>query len=638
MHSIHCARLRLLSLAVCVFTGALPPTYAQGDDQAQLAFTRSHYNKNEYRIPMRDGVKLFTAVYVPRDQTQPHPILLERTPYSISPYGADNYRAVLGPTPEYEKEGFIVVYQDVRGRHESEGLFVDNPVIKDRLTGPKDIDETSDTYDTIDWLLKNVPNNNGRVGMWGISYPGMFAAFGLIRSHPALKAVSPQAPMGDVGNGDDAYHNGAFFLAANFDFYTGFHPRGLNPTGEPAWPDFSYGTPDAYEFFLRMDSIGHADSMFPGHHNSYWTDTLLHPNYDAFWASRAIAPHLRHITPAVLFVGGWFDAEDLAGPLKLFRAADQQGEAPSLTLVMGPWRHGGWAHGAGDRLGNLRFNNDTGAFFRDQIELPFFRRYLMPDNGVKGSDSPAKFPKAWVFETGSNHWRQFDAWPPAAAQRRSLYLTSAGGLGFAPSTESGCDEYTSDPAKPVPVTSEIGEGMPGDYLTRDQRFASRRPDVLTYKTPPLDHDLTIAGPVNASLRVATSGTDSDFIVKLIDVYPDNFPNPNPNPTGIEMGGYQQIVRGEPFRGKFRRDMAHPEPFRPGAPDWIQFAMPDVFHTFRAGHSIMVQIQSSWFPLVDRNPQRFENIPTARNSDFQKAIERVYYGGRSGTRLDVLVLP
>jgi hypothetical protein len=345
---------------------------------------------------------------------------------------------------------------------------------------------------------------------------------------------------------------------------------------------------------------------------------------------------MRHITPAVLFVGGWFDAEDLAGPLKLFRAADKDGSAPPLTLVMGPWSHGEWGRGRGDRLGNLRFKSATGEFFRDDIELPFFNYYL---KGAEGADA-GKFPKAWVFETGRNEWRRFEAWPPPNVTRRSFYFGAGGRLTFEPASNvsPGYDEYTSDPAKPVPVMSEIGEGMPGDYMTRDQRFAARRTDVLVYQTEPLARDITIAGPVAPRLRVSTSGTDADFVVKLIDVYPNDFPNPDPKPAGVEMPGYEQLVRGEPFRGKFRRSMARPKPFRPGKAEEIDFSMPDVFHTFRAGHRIMAQIQSSWFPLVDRNPQKFVNIPTAGAADFQKEVERVYRGGENGSRIEALELP
>ena len=601
----------------------------------QLEYTRSHYTKFDFRIPMRDGVHLFTSVYVPKDTSVQYPIILQRTPYSVGPYGIDNYRTFVGPSELFTKEGFIVAYQDVRGRYLSEGAFVDVPSHK-QPGGPKDTDESTDTYDTIDWLVKNVPNNNGRAGIWGISYPGFYAAFSLINAHPALKAVSPQAPMGDVGNGDDSYHNGAFYLAANFGFYTGFKPR----KGEPARPEdskrFDYGTRDEYDFYLRLGSLANANERYLKHENPYWDDLLKHPDYDTFWQSRALAPHMRNVTPAVLWVGGWFDAEDLAGPLKLFYASEASGPAAANTLVMGPWPHGGWSRLDGDKLGNLNFASKTGEFYREHIELPFFIQNLKgKGDGLKASAN-ATPPKAWLFETGRNEWVRFDSWPPKSAAPRSLYFGSNGTLSFnAP--DSGFDEYTSDPARPVPVTGEIGAGMPSDYMTYDQRFASKRPDVLVYQTNPLDHDVTIAGPVQAVLRVSTSGTDSDFVVKLIDVYPDDYPDADPNPTRIHMGGYQQLVRGEPFRGKFRNSFEHPEPFVSNEPAKIAFATPDVCHVFRPGHRIMVQIQSSWFPLTDRNPQQYLDIPNAKATDFRKAVERVYRGGPDGSRISVNVV-
>jgi len=603
--------------------------HAQTADRGkQLEYTRSHYTKFDYRIPMRDGVKLFTSVYVPKDRTQSYPFLMERTPYSVAPYGIDNYRTVLGQSEAFEKEGFIFVYQDVRGRYLSEGNFVDVPVHKLRFEGPRDSDESTDTYDTIDWLLKNVPGNNGKAGIMGISYPGFYAAFGMINAHPALKAASPQAPMGDVGNGDDAFHNGAFYLAANFGFYSSFKPRGLEPERPTARVPFDFGTPDQYDFYLRMGPLANSNEKYLKNENPYWNENLVHATYDEFWASRALAPHMHNITPAALFVGGWFDAEDLSGPLKLFRAVEASGSKSPNTLVMGPWRHGGWARGDGTTLGNLNFGSKTAEFCRDQIELPFFIRHLKePRKDAKKESSPApEYPKAWVFQTGTNQWERYDQWPPKAATQRKLHLSAKGVLQFDadPSGNSTFDEYVSDPAKPVPLLGFAGAGMPGDYMTVDQRFASARPDVLVYQTAPLEGDVTIAGPVAPSLRVSTTGTDSDFVVKLIDVYPGDYPDPEPNPTHVVMGGYQQLVRGEPFRGKFRRSMSKPEPFTPGTAEVIDFTMPDVCHTFRAGHRIMVQIQSSWFPLTDRNPQVFTDIPNAKVGDFKKATERVYH--------------
>jgi hypothetical protein len=503
----------------------------------------------------------------------------------------------------------------------------------------KDVDESTDTYDTIDWLIKNVPNNNGRVGIWGISYPGFYAAFGMIDAHPALKAASPQAPVGDVADGDDAFHNGAFFLAANFGFYSVFKPR---PDG-PARPDrrarFDFGTPDAYDFFLRMGPLSNSNAKYFKNENPYWNANLEHPNYDDYWQARSLVPHMKNIKPAVLFVGGWFDAEDLAGPLKLFYALEKNGPSAPNLLVMGPWLHGGWADMDGDQLGNLRFNSKTGEFYREEIELPFFVQHLKGKvDGLKASKEGA-IPKAWVFATGTNEWRKFDAWPPREAKEKTLFLCPGGKLSFeaGDNEPEAFDEYLSDPANPVPVIGTIGEGMPGDYMTEDQRFASRRPDVLVYETEPLDRDVVIAGPITPLLKVSTSGTDSDFVVKLIDVYPNDYPDPEPNPAAIRMGGYQQLVRGEPFRGKFRKSLERPEPFVPNQADKIEFVMPDVYHVFRPGHRIMVQIQSSWFPLTDRNPQKFMDIPKAKEADFVKAVERVYRGGADGSRVRLLVL-
>ncbi len=627
-----------MAFGLCCLALSLLQAQAPAPDQKkQIEYTRSHYTKYEFRIPMRDGLKLFTSVYVPKDRAQQYPILLQRTPYSVAPYGIDNYRALVGPSELAEKEGFIVAYQDVRGRYLSEGTFIDVPPHKTVFSGPKDTDESTDTYDTVDWLVKNIPNNNGRVGMWGISYPGFYAAYGLMNSHPALKAVSPQAPMGDVGNGDDAYHNGAFHLPANFGFYTFFKVRGPDPERPQLSAGFDFGTHDQYEFYLHAGPLANYNERYLKNQNSYWNDILKHPAYDEFWQSRAQAPHMKNVTPATLFVGGWFDAEDLSGPLKLFRAIEKDGPKAPNTLIMGPWCHGCWSRGDGNTLGDLNFASNTGEFFREHIELPFFIQNLKGKGEGLKTAPDNEIPKAWVFETGTNEWRRFAVWPPKNAMQKSLYLTANGGLSFTEPTAQAFDEYTSDPAKPVPILSGIGSGFPRDYMTYDQRFASRRPDVLAYQTPPLEHDVTVAGPITPILKVATSGTDSDFIVKLIDVYPDDYPNPDPNPASVQMGGYQQLVRAEPFRGKYRNDRAKPEPFSPNQPAKIEFVMPDICHTFRSGHRIMVQIQSTWFPLIDLNPQQFVNIPTAKTGDFVKATERVYHGGADGSRLSVLAI-
>ncbi|HZS53676.1 MAG TPA: CocE/NonD family hydrolase [Bryobacteraceae bacterium] len=570
---------------------------------------KSHYTKREYKIAMRDGVHLFTAVYVPNDASpsQKYPFLMTRTPYGVSPYGEDKFPRQLGPGVKFAEDGYIFVYQDVRGRNMSEGKFVEMRPEPDHLEGTE-ISEASDTYDTIEWLLKNVPNNNGRVGLVGTSYPGFYTSAGTINAHPALVAASPQAPMADIYMGDDAYHNGAFFLIANFSFYTAFGKQN-NPEIPMRESRFDYGTQDGYQFYLNMGPLVNSDEKYFQFKNPYWTDCYTHTTYDEFWRSRDVLPHLKNIKPAILVVGGWFDAEDLSGTLKTFRAINKQSPGSSDQLVMGPWVHGGWNRLPGDNLGDLSFGSNNSGFFQDEIELPFFRHYL------KNADDAA-LPKAYMFETGKNVWRKEQQWPPANVIPRKLYFQADGKLSFAaPSQNAGFDEYVSDPANPVPFYSQPTLSMAREYMDADQRFVQGRPDVLTYETEPLADDLTVAGPISPKLFVSTTGTDSDFVVKLIDVYPET--------TGDSLSGYEQLVRGEPFRGKFRNSFEHPEPFQPGEIAQIQFAMPDIFHCFQRGHRIMIQVQSSWFPLADRNPQTFTDIPNAKAADFQKATERLY---------------
>ncbi len=573
----------------------------------------AHYTKSEFRIPMRDGVRLFTAVYTPKDTSQKYPILMTRTPYSIAPYGAGKYPERLGPSRKFAEDKFIFVYQDVRGRFMSEGEFVEMRPEKDETNGPNDVDESTDTNDTIDWLIKNVPNNNGKAGLIGISYPGFYTTAGLINAHPALVAASPQAPMSDLYMGDDAYHNGAFFLIANFPFYAFFGKQNNPEMPKPEkWFDygtFDYGTKDGYQFYLQMGSLNNADEKYFKYRNPYWTDLIRHPDYDDFWKSRDVLPHLKNIKPAVLVVGGWFDAEDLSGTLKTFRAIEKQSPGTADKLVMGPWVHGGWSRTGGEKLGDISFGSKTSDFFQNAIELPFFKHYL------KDAPDP-DLPKAYVFETGKNVWQKEDQWPPAKAHPMRLYLHAHRALTMEPPAEdAGFDEYVSDPQNPVPFFSKPTLDMSREYMDADQRFVQSRPDVLTYQTQVLTDDTTIAGPISPSLVVSTTGSDSDFVVKLIDVYPTDAPG--------ALSGYEQLVRGEPFRGKFRNSFEHPEPFKPGQIQQIHFTMPDVYHCFLKGHRIMVQVQSSWFPLADRNPQTFTNIPTAKPSEFVKATERVY---------------
>ncbi len=584
---------------------------------------RENYTKHELRIPMRDGVRLFVSVYSPKDKSKSYPILLNRTPYSVGPYGADLYRTSIGPSDKLMKDGFIFVYEDVRGRYMSEGEWVEVRPHKPVKTSKSDFDESTDTYDTIDWLVKNIPNNNGRVGMWGISYPGFYVAAGMIDSHPALKAASPQAPIGDYFMGDDSFHNGAFMLGANFGFYTGFSPRAGGPAPPPKFREpFDYGTPDAYEFFLELGPLANSNERYFKHQNPYWSMNLEHQNYDEHWRSRAIQHNLNNIKAAVMTVGGWFDAEDLAGPLNVFRKTGKANPDITNMIVMGPWTHGSWSRGDGNKVGNIDFASKTAAHYRDNIEAPFFQ-YFLKDKG------DGKFKKAYVFETGRNEWHAEEAWPPADAKPKTLYFREAGKLALESPSADGFDEYISDPARPVPYLGYPASGMTRDYMTDDQRFASKRPDVLVFQTGPLEEDFSILGPIRALLNVSTTGTDSDFVVKVIDVYPPEYPAQEApkgsTPFGFvtPMGGYQQLVRGEPFRGRFRNGFEKPEAFEPGKAAKIDYTMPDVYHTFRRGHRIMVQIQSSWFPLIDRNPQKFVDIPNAKASDFQKATQRVY---------------
>jgi len=596
-----------------------------------LEYVKANYTKYEYEIPMRDGVKLFTAVYLPKDASQKYPILMTRTPYSVAPYGVDHYRSGLGPSEKFGKEGYIFVYQDVRGRWMSEGEFLQVRPHKPVKNGPKDNDESSDTYDTIDWLIKNVPNNNGRVGMWGISYPGFYAAMGIIDAHPALKASSPQAPVADWFIGDDFHHNGALFLPHAFRWLSGNdrpRPQPTTKRGEP----FDYGMPDGYKFYMMMGPVANANEKHFKHELTFWNDMMNHPNYDDFWKARNIRPHLKNVKPAVMTVGGWFDAEDLFGALKVYEHTEKQSPGAFNMLVMGPWWHGGWASSPGDALGQARFGSKTGEFYRDNIEFPFFQHFLKQKGEMK-------LPEAYMFETGTNHWRAYEVWPPKTARAQQFYFRAGGKLSFDPPPEvSGYDEYISDPQRPVPTINSTAIGMTREYMVDDQRFAATRPDVLVYETDPLKEDFTIAGPLTASLHVSTTGTDSDWVVKLVDVYPDDFPDTQPNPANVRMGGYQQLIRGEPFRGRFRNSFEKPEPFPPGEPVKVEFVLPDSYHTFRRGHRIMVQVQSTWFPLVDRNPQKFvENINHAKEGDFQKATQRVYRARNLQSSVKVLVL-
>lgn len=580
---------------------------------------------------MRDGATLFTAVYTPKDTTQSYPIMFVRTPYTVSPYG-EGFRNSLGPSEAMLKEKFIFVYQDVRGRFLSDGEYADiRPHIVDKKSNT-DIDESSDVFDTIEWLLKNIPRNNGKVGMWGISYPGFYAAHGLINSHPALKAVSPQAPIADWFLGDDFHHNGAFFLIDGFNFFRSFgKPRPQHTTD---WPrGFEHYTPDGYRFFLEAGSLASLKKKYFGDTITFWNDLFAHPNYDEFWKARSVPQHLKNVTPAVMTVGGWFDAEDLYGPLHIYSAIEKHNPRTYNILVMGPWFHGGWARSKGERLGNVNFEVQTSPFYQEKIELPFFNYYL------KGKGT-LDLPEIYAFETGSNQWRTYDAWPPKNLEIKRLYFRAAEKLSFAmppDKSKNAFDEYVSDPNRPVPYIAEISNARGREYMTDDQRFAWQRPDVLSYETEMLTEDITLSGPITANLFISTTGTDADFVVKVIDVFPDNIPDDTLNAKHIKMGGYQMLVRGEIMRARFRKSFEKPEPLRPNAVEKVSFLLQDINHTFKKGRKIMVQVQSSWFPLVDRNPQKFVNIYTAKDDDFVKATHRIHRSAGAASHLEVGVL-
>jgi hypothetical protein len=635
---------RVLFAFLAILALPFPMVHAQqpAPDALREEYVRAHYTKYEYRIPMRDGKRLFTSVFVPKDAAAgPYPFLMERTPYSVAPYGEDQYPRRLGPSEEFEKAGYIFVYQDVRGRWMSEGEYLEMRPHIDEKKSPQDVDDSSDTYDTIEFLLKHVANNNGKAGIWGISYPGFYTSASIIDSHPALAAASPQAPMTDLFVGaDDSYHGGAFMLSATFGFYGPFfHPQNNPQSPKPEVP-FDYGTPDSYKFFLQAGNINNLDKLYLKGSNWLFNDQAKHNTYDAYWQARDLSRHMKNVHCAVLVVGGWYDAEDLSGPYRTFNAINKFNPQTPATLVEGPWVHGGWARGDGSHLGDVQFNAKTGEYFRANVQFPFFEFYL------KGKGKA--LPHAVLFETGTNVWRNLDAWPPKAATARTLYFHAGGKLSFDPPTEAkGVDEYMSDPNHPVPFVGYTTDTVPQRYMVDDQRFASYRSDVLVYQTEPLEEDVTIAGPISPKLRIASSGTDSDFDVKLIDVYPENYPDPDGTSQGnkrvldappLHMGGYQQLLRGEPFRAKFRSSWEKPEALTPGKETEINFTMPDLFHTFRRGHRIMVQVESSWFPLTDRNPQTFTDIPNARPEEFQKATEQVFRQKDAASGVEVLVMP
>jgi putative CocE/NonD family hydrolase len=595
-----------------------------------LEALKQKYDKQEVYITMRDGIKLFTSIYTPKDNSSTHPILLNRTPYDIEPGGKESYNFFMQLYSRYTDDDYIMVYQDVRGKYMSEGEFEDiRPIIAEKKS-KKDIDESTDTWDTVDWLVKNIKNNNGNVGIFGISYPGFYSTMGLINAHPAVKAVSPQAPVTAWFIGDDFHHNGAFFLLDCFSFYysNGMRHRALSRHG---FPSFKWPVPDSYTFFLSVGADKNISPRYLGDSVKFWNDAFSHADYDEFWKSRDPQQYLKNVTPAVMTVGGWFDAEDLYGALHTYESIEKQ-NSPRLKnyLVMGPWSHGQWAFGKGNNLGNMYWGLDANKKFQT-LEKNFFDFYL------KGEGKP-DFAEATIFVTGSNEWRTFDTWPPKNIDEKNLYFQPSGDMSFTmPDIKDSFDEYVSDPMKPVPYAEAVHIHRTAEYMTDDQRFASRRPDVMVYQTDILSEDITLTGPLTADLFVSTTGTDADYIVKLIDVYPPDAKADISADIKVPLGGYQMLVRGEVFRGKYRNSFEKPEPFVPGKITEVKYQMPDVAHTFKKGHRIMVQVQNSWFPLVDRNPQKFVDIYKCSESDFQKATQRIYHDANNPSCVKITVL-
>ena len=611
--------------------------FAVGITQAQeinKKWILDHYTKRDVQISMRDGVKLYTAIYEPRDSSEKHPIMFIRTPYTVDGYDADiSKRLYTYHWKNYAKENYIVVIQDVRGCFMSEGKFVDvRPFIKDKKS-KSDVDESSDTYDSVDWLIKNTKNNNGNVGVMGVSYPGFYSTMAALSGHPAIKAVSPQAPVTDWFMGDDFHHNGAFMLQDAFSFYTSFGVP--HPKPRKNWaPEYNFPSNDMYDFYLKAGSIKNLTKL-TGDSIAFWNDLISHPNYDEWWKARNARNACYNIKPAMLVVGGYFDAEDCYGAWNLYQAIEKQNPGAKNNLVMGPWFHGQWSKDKGEYLGNVRFGDKTSDFYQHKIELPFFNYYL------KGKGRIDSLAEATVFITGDNLWRKFSTWPPVNIEKRDFYLNESHSITLdKASVKGGADSYVSDPSKPVPYIDGVVGDRTKEYMTDDQRFAAQRTDVLVYTTNELDKDLTITGTILADLKVSLSTTDADFVVKIIDVYPSKFEYDSVmkgNGKNYEMGGYQMLVRGEVMRGKFRNSFEKPEPFIPGKIESVKFELPDIAHTFQKGHRLMVQIQSSWFPLVDRNPQVFTDIYHCDDKDFVKSEISIHHNSENSSKIVLPVL-
>lgn len=620
-------RYAMLVIASCVMT---PAVSAAPDKDTRAEYIRSHYAKYEYNIPMRDGTKLFTSVYTPYDQSKSWPMLMQRTPYRVAPYGSSDFKTRLGPSEKFEQEGYIFVFQDVRGKQMSEGEFV-NMRPQDAYKRGKDaVDDATDAYDTIEWLVKNVPNNNGRVGQWGISYPGYYTSVSGINSHKALKAISPQAPIADWFF-DDFHRNGAFSTPMAFLFFDTFDA----PRTEP-YPYRLEGrkatTPDGYEFFRDLGPLANVNNNYFHGERPFWNELTDHPNYDDYWQARNVLQHLDKVKPAVLVVGGWYDTEDLYGPLATYQTMSSKNKRDNVQIVMGPWYHGQWIGDKGSNMGEAQFGFETSVWFRDNVLLPFFNQHLKEESEDKYEQT------ATMFETGANRWRFFGQWPPADTSEKTLYLAKGDSLSEnKPDKDGGASDYVSDPRNPVPHSAAISRGWDRPYMAEDQRFTARRPDVLKFETEPMTSDMTVAGEVNVNLWVSTDKTAADFVVKIIDVFPGV--DENTNEVDKETGDRHELVRWGIIRGRFRDSFSEPKPFEPGKPTPVSFELYDLLHDFKRGHRLQIQIQSSIFPFLDMNPQTYvDNIFHATEEDFVRAQHTIYHDAAHPSSVTFNVLP
>ena len=626
--------MRKILACLCIFI-----YYTSTAQTIDSAWIVNNYTKKEVYITMRDGVKLFTSVYMPKDTTEAHPILMTRTPYSCAPYGEDTFKNFWTTyMKEYFKEGYIIITQDVRGRWMSEGKFMDVRPFNPNKKTNNDIDEASDTFDSIDWLVKNIQHNNGKVGIMGISYPGFYSTLAGASNHPALAAVSPQAPVTNWFIGDDFHHNGAFFQMDAFAFYSSFGKPHPKPTTIAA-TEFDYYTHDNYKFYLETGSLKNLTKLL-GDSIAFWKDLMVHPNYDAWWKARDARNATKNLQPAMLWVGGLFDAEDCWGAWNAYKAAEENNPGKTFNkIVDGPWYHGQWASNDGTHLGNINFGSNTAEWYQQNIEIPFFNYFL------KGKGSIDNIAEANIFITGANDWETFSQWPPVQKQDKEMYLQSDSKLSWnKPAEQKSFSEYISDPAKPVPYTEDVHFNRTRTYMDDDQRFAARRPDVLVFQTDTLTDDVTVTGNIIADLMTSISTTDADFVVKIIDVFPDYlsynkvdiYEEKDPEKK-YPMGGYQMLVRAEIFRGRYRKSYENPEAFIPGKVEEVKFELPSIAHNFKKGHRIMVQIQSTWFPLVDRNPQQFIDIYHCDEKDFIKSDIKIYHDAQHASKLVLPVL-